>query len=405
MQRTESFWRKALSRRPWWMNGLLAFCLYMTFIYVPWDLFVKPVARDAEVWFGILFHGWAAKLLAIPHWAVYAAGAVGFWRMKRWMWPWAAIYSAQVAIGMVIWPLFYVGGVRGTLAGVVSAGIFGALTLALWRSRGLFQPASVRLRDRYGEWALVTGASAGIGREFARALARQGLRVVLTARRADRLAELAVELEKQFAAETRCVTLDLEKAGAAEVLAGYVSELEIGILVNNAGFGSIGPLAEQDPARVRAMVELNCTAPAILARLLLPGMLARGRGAMIFVGSVAGMLPMPLHALYSATKSFDNFLGEALHEELCGSGIDVLALQPGSTDTEFQEKAGERPHGGEAAPDVVAKALAALGEQPSLVTGWVNWLRANAAVRLLPRSLLLPAVRRATQTRLPEARK
>jgi hypothetical protein len=383
------------------MNALLGFCLWMTFVYVPWDLFVKPLARDQEVWFGVLFHGVAAKLLAIPHWLVYALGVVGFWRMKRWMWPWAAVYAGQVAFGMVVWPLFYVGGLRGWIAAALAGLGFGAMTLALWRSRGLFQPAPVRLRDRYGDWALVTGASAGIGREFARALAREGLCLVLTARRADRLTELAAELEKQHAVRSRVVALDLEQPGSAERLAAAVSDLEIGVLVNNAGFGSIGPFAAQDPARVRAMVELNCTAPAVLTRLLLPGMQARGRGAVIVVGSVAGMLPMPLHALYSATKAFDNFLGEALHAELEGSGVDVLALQPGSTETEFQQTAGERPHPGEAASEVVAKALAALGRQPSLVTGWRNWLAANAAARLLSRPLLLAAVRRATETRLP----
>jgi len=401
MQRPDGGWRAELARRPWWMNALLAFCLFMTFVYVPWDLFVKPLARDEEVWFGIRFYGAAAKLLALPHWAVYAAGAVGFWRMKRWMWPWAALYAGQVAFGMVVWSLVYVGGARGGTAAVFSGAAFGAIALALWRARRRFQPAPARLLERYGAWALVTGASAGIGREFARALAREGLSVVLTARRAERLSELAAELGRDPTVQTRTVPLDLQTAGGAEALARAVADLEIAVLVNNAGFGSIGALDALDPARVRAMVELNCTAPAVLTRLLLPGMRARARGAVIFVGSVAGMVPMPFHALYSATKAFDNVLGEALHEELRGSGIDVLALAPGSTESEFQEKAGERPHAGEPAAEVVRKALEALGREPSLVAGWGNWLRVNAAVRLLPRSLLLAAVRRATQTRLP----
>ena len=402
MERAQGRWRAALGRRPWWMNALLGFCLYMSFLYVPWDLFVKPVARDQEVWFGILFHGVAAKLLAIPHWLVYAAGSVGFWRMKRWMWPWAAVYAGQVAIGMAVWPLLYVGGLRGMLAGAISGLVFGALTLALWRARELFQTTNVRLRDRYGEWALVTGASAGIGREFARALAREGMHVVLTARRADRLEALAAELEKAYSVRTRSLPLDLEQPGGAEMLAGAVADLEVGVLVNNAGFGSIGALVEQDPARVRAMLELNCVAPAVLTRLLLPAMLKRGRGAVIIVGSVAGMLPMPLHALYSATKAFDNFLGEALYEELRGSGVDVLALEPGSTETEFQQKAGEKPHAGESAHEVVHKAIAALGREPALVPGWFPWLRANVALRLLSRPLLLTAVRRATEMRRPD---
>ena len=94
-----------LRRRPWWMNVLWGFCLYMTFIYLPYDLFFKPVAEDEEVWFGFVLHGWAAKLTAPLHWLIYAAGAYGFWKMARWMWPWAALYLAQVAIAMLVWNL------------------------------------------------------------------------------------------------------------------------------------------------------------------------------------------------------------------------------------------------------------------------------------------------------------
>lgn len=388
--------------RPWWMTGLLVFCAFMTFVYVPWDLFLKPVARDEEVWFGFRFHGHAAKLLALPHWAVYAAGMVGFLRMRRWMWPWAAVYGAQVTLAMVVWPLLYVDGAKAIASAVVSGLLFGGVTWLLWRARPLFRPERPRFRDRYGEWALVTGASSGIGREFARALAREGCSIVLSARREERLRELAGELERESAVRTRVVPLDLERAGAAEELARAVSDLEVGILVNNAGFGSIGPLVNQPAERVRAMVELNCTAPALLARLALPSMLARRRGAIIFVGSVAGMVPMPLHALYGATKAFDNSLGEALYEELRGSGIDVLALEPGSTETEFQMRAGEAPHGGESSERVVAKALAALGERPSLVSRSFDWIAVNVGLRLLSRETLIAGVRRAAERRLPK---
>ena len=81
-------WRRALAPRPWWMNLLFGFCLYMTFVYLPFDLLFKPVAGDEEVWFGFLLHGWAAKLTEPVHWAIYGAGAWGFWKMRRWMWPW-----------------------------------------------------------------------------------------------------------------------------------------------------------------------------------------------------------------------------------------------------------------------------------------------------------------------------
>ena len=109
---------------------------------------------------------------------------------------------------------------------------------------------------------------------------------------------------------------------------------------------------------------------------------------MIFTGSTAGWQPLPLHALYAATKSFDNLLAEGLWGELRGSGVDVLALEPGPTETEFQEAAGELAHAGEPADKVVRVALRALGQQPSVVSGVFNWLRANVAMRLMPRSLL-----------------
>ena len=91
-------WRMKIGRRPWWMNALFAFCLYMSFAYMPFDLFWKNVATDEEVWFGLMLHGWAAKLTEPLHWAIYAGGAYGFWKMRPWMWPWAAVYTAQISI-------------------------------------------------------------------------------------------------------------------------------------------------------------------------------------------------------------------------------------------------------------------------------------------------------------------
>ena len=130
-----------LRRRPWWMNVLWAFCLYMTFIYMPYDLFFKPVAEDEEVWFGFVLHGWAAKLTAPLHWLIYGAGAYGFWKMSRWMWPFAALYTAQIAIAMLVWNLIDERG-GGWGAGLVSAAIIALPTVALWRARERFQASS-----------------------------------------------------------------------------------------------------------------------------------------------------------------------------------------------------------------------------------------------------------------------
>jgi len=130
-------------RRPWWMNLIFAFCVYMTFIYMPFDLFWKPVAQDEEVWFGVTLHGWPAKATAPLHWLIYGAGAYGFWRMRRWMWPWAAVYAAQVTISMLVWNLLDPRG-GGWLAGLVAAAVFLLPTVALWRARSQFNPDSTR---------------------------------------------------------------------------------------------------------------------------------------------------------------------------------------------------------------------------------------------------------------------
>ena len=130
-------WRQ----RPWWMNLIFGFCLYMTFIYMPFDLFWKPVAQDEEVWFGITLHGWAAKATAPLHWLIYGAGAYGFWRMRRLMWPWAAVYAAQVTLSMLVWNLLDPRG-GGWPAGLVAAAVFLLPTIALWRARSQFNTVS-----------------------------------------------------------------------------------------------------------------------------------------------------------------------------------------------------------------------------------------------------------------------
>jgi hypothetical protein len=133
--------REALHRlfagRPWWINALMLFCAVMTFLYLPWDIFVKPVEIDEEVWFGILFRGWAAKGGALLHWAVYAAGTWGFWKMRAWMFPWAPVYVAQIAVGMLVWSLLDERSAGWWWGGIASV-LFAALAVVLWRARALF---------------------------------------------------------------------------------------------------------------------------------------------------------------------------------------------------------------------------------------------------------------------------
>jgi short-subunit dehydrogenase len=395
--------RHQWERRPWWMNLMLLFCAWMALVYVPWDLFVKPVALDEEVWFGVRFHGWAAKLLAVPHWAVYAAGLVGFWGLHRWMHPWASVYAAQMTFAMVVWPLLYVQSEWRYVNAAAAGAVFGWISFVLWRARGWFQPPPAALRERYGSWALVTGASAGIGVEFAKVFARGGISLVLAARRADRLAQLADELTKQHGVEVRAVPCDLATPEGVAACLAAAEDVDLAILVNNAGAGYAGRFDRQSPERLAALVQLNCAAPVALTAAILPRLRARGRGAVIFTGSVSGCQPLPLHALYAATKSFDNLLAEGLWGELRGSGVDVLALEPGATETEFQDAAGQTAHAGEPPEQVVRVALRALGRQPSVVSGVYNWLRANAGLRLLPRSLLALLAKQVMERQTPES--
>ena len=125
------------ARRPWWMTLMWYFCLYMTFIYMPFDLFFKPVAEDREVWFGFILEGWAAKATEPLHWAIYGAGAYGFWKTRPWMWPWAAVYVAQVAIAMGVFGLLYGSGSPWRAA--ILAAVFAVPTVALWRARPRFR--------------------------------------------------------------------------------------------------------------------------------------------------------------------------------------------------------------------------------------------------------------------------
>jgi len=375
------------------MNVVMVFCAYMAFVYVPWDFFVKPVAEDQEVWLGVMFTGAAAKFSEPLHWAVYAAGAYGFYRRSHWMWPWASVYVWSVALGMGIWPIFYLGGLSGVALGALGFGLFAWLAVLLWRAQPHFSGKRASLHERYPGWALVTGASAGIGEHFVRALAAEGISCVLCARREQRLEALADEIRRAEGVQARVVVADLSRSEGTETLLAAVADLPISIFISNAGFGAAGDFAESESERLDEMVGLHCGAPVTLCRRLLPAMRERGNGALLFTGSIAGRQAIPLHGLYAASKAFQLLLGEALHVELRGSGIDVLVVEPGVTDTEFQKLAGERPLRGEPPARVVTAALDGLGRQSSLIPGWWDWLRANAAARLVPRRFAAFAAR------------
>ena len=244
-----------------------------------------------------------------------------------------------------------------------------------------------------GRWALVTGASAGIGSALAEQLAAGGANVVLTARRRERLEELASKLRTAHGIKTEVFPNDLSQPGAPDEIRAFTQSknLEIELLINNAGFGSYGALHQSDLARQLEMVQVNCSAVVHLTRLYLPEMIARGRGDILIVASVAAFQAVPYISTYAATKAFDLLFAEGIAEEVRRNGVHVCALCPGSTTTEFREVAGQPEHtfrGAETAEKVAQAGLRALAEgKSSVISGLKNKLSVEGQ-RLAPRSVV-----------------
>ncbi|MER5779585.1 SDR family oxidoreductase [Streptomyces sp. NPDC002039] len=253
-----------------------------------------------------------------------------------------------------------------------------------------------------GTVALITGASAGLGAEFARQWAERGADVVLVARRLDRLTELARDLEKRYGISATPMAADLSLPGAGAALRAELDDrgIRIQTLVNNAGFGSHGPFLEQDPAQVDRMVQLNIAAVAGLTRAFLPDLVADGRGALVTIASTAAYQPTPAMAVYGASKAFVLSFTEALAYETRGSSLRVLAVSPGPTNTEFFDVVGSQDAivGKVATSEqVVSTARRALERgttPPSVVAGLGNRLSALAS-GLAPRRLALAVAGRA----------
>lgn len=252
-------------------------------------------------------------------------------------------------------------------------------------------------------WALVTGASAGLGETFARTIARRGMNVVLVARREDRLRALAGELARDHGVETAVIPADLGKPGAAGVLwAEAVDGRDVRLVVNNAGFGLKGPFTDLPAARQAEMLRVNCVALLELCHLAADTLRSRGvGGGIVNVASVAAYQPIPTLATYAASKAFVLALSEALQEELRGDRIRVVTLNPGPVRTEFQSVAGTQVTPGTLGvrtPEaVVDAAIAALEAGGGTVTpGFVNRVGTTLA-RMGPRGLVLRAAKTVMQ--------
>ncbi|MBZ5528709.1 MAG: SDR family oxidoreductase [Acidobacteriia bacterium] len=244
-----------------------------------------------------------------------------------------------------------------------------------------------------GKWALVTGASAGIGTALARELAAGGTNLVLTARRRERLEELAASL-RASGVRVETIAADLASPQAPQAIYDFIAakDLSIELLINNAGFGGYGELHEQPAQRLLDMVQVNCTAVVHLTRLFLPDMVKRRSGDILILASTASFQAVPYISTYAATKTFDLLFAEGLAEEVKPYGIRVCALCPGSTTSEFHEVAGQAHLAAErkqeSAEKVARTGLQALAAGKSyVISGLGNYLGAQSQ-RLVPRRMV-----------------
>lgn len=247
-------------------------------------------------------------------------------------------------------------------------------------------------QDLAGKWALVTGASSGFGMDFARQLAARGAQLVLVARRAAPMQELAGELAAQYGRFAVIEALDLTSPGAAQQLKARLDArgISVDVLINNAGYGVYGSFLDQPLARTLDMMQLNMSALTALTHVFATDMARRGGGKILLVASIGAYQATPTYASYSATKAYVLLFGEALHEELKGRGVTVTVLSPGVTATGFFEASGQRATLYQRLVMMQSGPVAAIGlralerGRASIVPGWLNALTAWSN-RLMPR--------------------
>jgi uncharacterized protein len=260
--------------------------------------------------------------------------------------------------------------------------------MSTWGRAGM----RVEFQRQYGPWALIAGASAGLGAEFAAQSAARGLNLFLVARRSELLESLAARLASAYGVKTRVYGCDLACPDAVPALASATAKLEIGLLVCNAAYSAIGPFLDRPLADHLLEIDTNCRAPLALAHAYGQEMTRRGRGGIIFMSSLSASQGSPLIANYSATKAYNLILAEGLWDELRSQGVAVLACRAGATATpSYLASLDARPAARKAPslcpPQVVAETLAALGGGPSVIPGGGNRLASFIMHRLLPRRM------------------
>jgi short-subunit dehydrogenase len=229
--------------------------------------------------------------------------------------------------------------------------------------------------DKYGPWALITGASSGIGEQFAHLIAQKGVNVLLVARRTRLLETLAVELRRIHGIKAHSHAVDLSLPDCLPPLIKCCEGKDIGLIVSNAGLGLKGAHQDSPPEKLSTMLNVNCRAPMLLTHAFIPALIERGRGGIILTASIEGFFGFPWSSAYSASKAFILSMGEGIEQELVGHNVDVLVLSPGATDTNMPISQGIRREElkGMLPPYEVARlGLAQLGRKPVFITGWIN---------------------------------
>ena len=250
---------------------------------------------------------------------------------------------------------------------------------------------------RYGRWALVAGASEGLGAAFAAQLAERGMHLVLIARRGHLLAELAERLTAEYGVEARCLVLDLADRAFARTLGDAVAELDIGVVVYNAAHVPAGLFLDAGSDAIERAVDVNVRGPLLLLRTLAPHMCARGRGAVVLMSSLSGLQGAPHVSAYAATKAFNMILAEGLWYEMREHGVEVAACCAGAMRTPGYDRSFDRDVPGMLSPDEAARrTLDALGRGPRIVPGLVNRITAQVMTRLLPRRTAIRLIARST---------
>ncbi len=258
--------------------------------------------------------------------------------------------------------------------------------------------ASRSFVSKYGPWAVVAGASEGLGAAFATALAARGLNLLLLARRAAHLEGVAERLRAEAKVQVRTEVCDMARADLPAALEAMTADLDVGLAVYNAAYAPVGELLSRSLDDLLRVVDVNVRGPLIFARTLAPQMAARGSGGIVLMSSLAGYQGAPRIATYAGSKAFNIVLGESLWHELRPYGVDVVVCSAGAIRTPGYDKAATKDAPGTLDADVVAQAaLDALGRGPVIVPGAINRIARFVLGRVLPRRTAIDIFARSTK--------